>query len=124
MTSGSPSNVLFVVMDTVRKDHLGPYGYHRDTTPGLDEFAEEATVFDNAVAPAPWTLPVHASIFTGMYPSRHGADQENPYLEGRRRSRSRSRRRATRPPATPRTPGSPPTPTSPTGSTTRTTSSR
>jgi len=82
MTSGSPSNVLFVVMDTVRKDHLGPYGYHRDTTPGLDKFAEEATVFDNAVAPAPWTLPVHASIFTGMYPSRHGADQENPYLEG------------------------------------------
>ena len=82
MTSGSPSNVLFVVMDTVRKDRLGPYGYDRDTTPGLDEFAEEATVFDNAVAPAPWTLPVHASVFTGMYPSRHGADQENPYLEG------------------------------------------
>ncbi|WP_049980323.1 sulfatase [Halolamina rubra] len=82
MTSGSPENVLFVVMDTVRKDHLGPYGYDRDTTPGLDAFAEEATVFDNAVAPAPWTLPVHASVFTGMYPSRHGADQENPYLEG------------------------------------------
>ncbi|QKY20714.1 sulfatase [Halolamina sp. CBA1230] len=82
MTSGSPENVLFVVMDTVRKDHLGPYGYDRDTTPGLDAFAEEATVFDNAVAPAPWTLPVHASMFTGMYPSRHGADQENPYLEG------------------------------------------
>lgn len=82
MTSGSPSNVLFVVMDTVRKDRLGPYGYDRDTTPGLDAFADEATVFENAVAPAPWTLPVHASIFTGMYPSRHGADQENPYLEG------------------------------------------
>ncbi|MBP1988361.1 sulfatase [Halolamina salifodinae] len=82
MTSGSPSNVLFVVMDTVRKDRLGPYGYDRDTTPGLDGFADEATVFENAVAPAPWTLPVHTSIFTGMYPSRHGADQENPYLEG------------------------------------------
>ncbi|MFW5939421.1 MAG: sulfatase [Halolamina sp.] len=82
MTSGSPSNVLFVVMDTVRKDRLGSYGYDRDTTPGLDAFAEDATVFENAVAPAPWTLPVHASIFTGMYPSRHGADQENPYLQG------------------------------------------
>ncbi|GAB7094472.1 sulfatase [Halolamina litorea] len=82
MTSGSPSNVLFVVMDTVRKDRLGPYGYERDTTPGLDAFAEEATVFENAVAPAPWTLPVHASMFTGMYPSQHGADQENPYLQG------------------------------------------
>ena len=82
MPSGSSPNVLFVVMDTVRKDHLGPYGYDRDTTPGLDAFAEEAAVFENAVAPAPWTLPVHASLFTGMYPSQHGADQENPYLEG------------------------------------------
>ncbi|MFB6160421.1 MAG: sulfatase [Haloferacaceae archaeon] len=75
-------NVLFVVMDTVRKDRLTPYGYDRATTPGLADFAEEATVFDEAVAPAPWTLPVHASLFTGMYPSEHGADQENPYLEG------------------------------------------
>ncbi len=82
MTSGSSPNVLFVVMDTVRKDRLGPYGYQRDTTPGLDAFAEEAAVFENAVAPAPWTLPVHASMFTGMYPSQHGASQENPYLEG------------------------------------------
>ncbi|RDZ42772.1 sulfatase [Haloferax sp. Atlit-10N] len=82
MTAESPENVLFVVMDTVRKDHLTPYGYDRPTTPGLDRFADEATVFEQAVAPAPWTLPVHASLFTGMYPSQHGADQENPYLEG------------------------------------------
>ncbi|SFF76397.1 Sulfatase [Halopelagius inordinatus] len=78
----SPENVLFVVMDTVRKDHLTPYGYEKPTTPTLESFAEEATVFEQAVAPAPWTLPVHASLFTGMYPSHHGADQENPYLEG------------------------------------------
>ncbi|WP_336023976.1 sulfatase [Halobellus salinisoli] len=82
MTTESPENVLFVVMDTVRKDRLTPYGYDRPTTPNLATFAEEATVFEEAVAPAPWTLPVHASLFTGMYPSRHGADQENPYLEG------------------------------------------
>ncbi|ELZ73771.1 arylsulfatase [Haloferax prahovense DSM 18310] len=82
MTAESPENVLFVVMDTVRKDHLTPYGYDRPTTPGLDRFADKATVFEQAVAPAPWTLPVHASLFTGMYPSQHGADQENPYLEG------------------------------------------
>jgi arylsulfatase A-like enzyme len=82
MTTESPENVLFVVMDTVRKDRLTPYGYDRPTTPNLEAFAEEATVFEQAVAPAPWTLPVHASLFTGMYPSRHGADQENPYLEG------------------------------------------
>ncbi|MFC6827060.1 sulfatase [Halopelagius fulvigenes] len=78
----SPDNVLFVVMDTVRKDHLTPYGYEKPTTPTLESFTEEATVFEQAVAPAPWTLPVHASLFTGMYPSHHGADQENPYLEG------------------------------------------
>jgi arylsulfatase A-like enzyme len=82
MSSESPENVLFVVMDTVRKDRLTPYGYEKPTTPALESFAEEATVFEQAVAPAPWTLPVHASLFTGMYPSHHGADQENPYLEG------------------------------------------
>ncbi|SFR32764.1 sulfatase [Halogeometricum limi] len=82
MSTESPENVLFVVMDTVRKDRLTPYGYDRPTTPNLEAFAEEATVFEQAVAPAPWTLPVHASLFTGMYPSDHGADQENPYLEG------------------------------------------
>jgi len=81
MTGQGPSNVLFVVLDTVRKDHLTPYGYDRPTTPNLEAFAEEATVFEEAVAPAPWTLPVHASMFTGLYPSQHGADQESPYLD-------------------------------------------
>jgi Arylsulfatase A and related enzymes len=82
MPAESPENVLFVVMDTVKKDHLSPYGYDRPTTPTLNSFAEDATVFEEAVAPAPWTLPVHASLFTGLYPSQHGASQENPYLEG------------------------------------------
>ncbi|WP_435196893.1 sulfatase [Natronomonas sp. EA1] len=78
--SDTSGNVLFVVMDTVRKDHLTPYGYDEPTTPGLERFAEEAVVYDHAVSPAPWTLPVHASLFTGLYPSEHGASQENPYL--------------------------------------------
>ncbi|TKR28107.1 sulfatase [Natronomonas salsuginis] len=82
MDDSRQSNVLFVVLDTVRKDRLGPYGYDRDTTPELSAFAEEATVFGSAVAPAPWTLPVHASLFTGRYPSQHGADQGSPYLDG------------------------------------------
>jgi arylsulfatase A-like enzyme len=73
-------NVLFVVLDTVRKDHLTPYGHDRPTTPALGEFAEEARVYDHAVAQAPWTLPVHASMFTGLYPSEHAATQEDPYL--------------------------------------------
>ncbi|NHN43620.1 sulfatase-like hydrolase/transferase [Halorubellus sp. JP-L1] len=74
-------NVLFVVLDTVRKDHLSVYDYDRPTTPALEEFANEAAVYEQAVSPAPWTLPVHASMFTGLYPSEHGASQENPYLE-------------------------------------------
>jgi arylsulfatase A-like enzyme len=74
-------NVLFVVLDTVRKDHLSVYGHDRPTTPALKAFAEEAAVYEQAVSQAPWTLPVHASLFTGLYPSEHGASQENPYLE-------------------------------------------
>ena len=73
-------NVLFVVMDTVRKDHLTPYGYDRPTTPTLEAFAGEALVYEEAVAQAPWTLPVHASMFTGLYPAGHTATQEAPYL--------------------------------------------
>jgi arylsulfatase A-like enzyme len=75
-------NVLFVVLDTVRKDHLTVYGHDRPTTPALESFADEAHVYEEAVAPAPWTLPVHASMFTGRYPSDHGATQEDPYLAG------------------------------------------
>ncbi|MDX1745907.1 MAG: sulfatase-like hydrolase/transferase, partial [Halobacteriales archaeon] len=75
-------DVVFVVLDTVRKDRLSAYGYERPTSPGLESFADEATRFEEAVAPAPWTLPVHASLFTGLYPSEHGASQERPYLEG------------------------------------------
>jgi arylsulfatase A-like enzyme len=82
MTDDGPANVLFVVMDTVRKDRLSVYGHDRETTPALESLAEEATTFEEALAPAPWTLPVHASMFTGQYPSEHGASQEDPYLEG------------------------------------------
>jgi len=82
MTETDGDNVLFVVLDTVRKDRLTVYDDARETTPHLAEFAEEAAVFDGAVAPAPWTLPVHASMFTGLYPSEHEATQEDPYLEG------------------------------------------
>ncbi|MFB6295353.1 MAG: sulfatase-like hydrolase/transferase [Halobacteriales archaeon] len=82
MTADGATNVLFVVMDTVRKDHLSVYGYDRETTPALEALAAEAATFEEALAPAPWTLPVHASMFTGQYPSEHGASQEDPYLEG------------------------------------------
>jgi arylsulfatase A-like enzyme len=82
MTADGVDNVLFVVLDTVRQDHLSVYGYDDPTTPALESVADEFRIFEEAVAPAPWTLPVHASMFTGRYPSEHGATQESPYLEG------------------------------------------
>ena len=70
--SGKP-NVLLITMDTVRADHLSVYGYPTDTTPNLREFSRSATVYTRAVAASDYTLPAHASIFTGLYPDWHGA---------------------------------------------------
>jgi arylsulfatase A-like enzyme len=74
-TAGAASSpdVVLVVLDTVRADHLAAYGYARNTMPGLDEFARQSTVYTNAVAAADMTLSSHASMFTGVYPFRHGA---------------------------------------------------
>ncbi|MFC6731008.1 MULTISPECIES: sulfatase [unclassified Haladaptatus] len=80
MTATKHKNIVIVVMDTVRKDALSVYNANRSTSPNLEQFAANAVVFDQAVSPAPWTLPVHASLFTGEYPSQHGASQETPYL--------------------------------------------
>lgn len=65
-------DVLFIILDSMRRDRVSTYGHRRATTPTLDALAEQATVFDNAFAPAPWTLPSHCSFFTGLYPSEHG----------------------------------------------------
>lgn len=75
-------NVLLLVWDTVRARSLSLYGYHRATTPNLDKFAQQAVVFDAAVTTAPWTLPAHASLFTGLYPHEHLADRDSP-LDGK-----------------------------------------
>ena len=64
MSDAAGRNVLFVVMDTVRKDHLTPYGYDRPTTPTLGAFADEALVYEEAVAQAPWTGSVHGACAT------------------------------------------------------------
>ena len=65
-------DVLFVVLDSLRKDRVSLYGHERETTPMLDSLAQRATVYENAYTPAPWTLPSHASMFTGRFPSEHG----------------------------------------------------
>lgn len=65
-------NVVLVVLDTVRTDHTSGWGYRRPTTPNLDGFLLESAKFNRALAPAPWTLPSHASMFTGKYPFMTG----------------------------------------------------
>jgi arylsulfatase A-like enzyme len=65
--------LVWVSQDTLRADHLGAYGYDRDTSPNFDRLGRGFTVFDRAVSPASWTLPALASQMTSRYPSFHGA---------------------------------------------------
>ena len=67
------AHVVLIVMDSVRADHLSAYGYKRETTPNLRELARHATLYRRAIATGDMTLPSHGSIFTGLYPSWHGA---------------------------------------------------
>jgi arylsulfatase A-like enzyme len=66
-------NVILISIDTLRADHLGCYGYTKNTTPRIDAFRRGAALFEQAIAHAPSTLPSHASIFTSLLPSHHGA---------------------------------------------------
>ena len=74
-------NIILILVDTLRADHLSCYGYSRRTSPHLDAFAEDATLYTAAISPGAWTPPSHASIFTGTYPSCHGVDRMHPYLD-------------------------------------------
>jgi arylsulfatase A-like enzyme len=66
--------IVLIVVDTVRADHVGVYGAAHPTTPNIDRFAARAVRFDNAQAPSSWTVPSMASLFTGVYPWRHGVN--------------------------------------------------
>ncbi|PYX09114.1 MAG: hypothetical protein DMG88_07370 [Acidobacteria bacterium] len=77
--SGSP-NVLVIVIDTLRADHLSSYGYARTTSPQIDQLAKNGVLFENAIAPCSWTLPSHASLLTGRYPFEHGLKNVQPWL--------------------------------------------
>ena len=65
--------IILIVVDTLRADHLGLYGYRRPTSPVLDHWASEGRVYDNAFATAPWTLPSFGSLYTGRWPLIHRA---------------------------------------------------
>jgi arylsulfatase A-like enzyme len=71
-------NVLLLILDTVRSFDLSLYGFPRPTTPALDRWAKRGVVFDRAYSTAPWTLPSHASIFTGHFPDDMVADWRTP----------------------------------------------
>lgn len=71
--AGSP-NVLVIVVDTLRADHLSTYGYMRPTSPNLDRLAQQGVLFENAVSTSSWTLPAHASLVTGRYTYEHHAE--------------------------------------------------
>lgn len=75
-------NVLLIILDTLRRDRLSAYGHRRETSPAFDDFASRASLFTRAVAPSHWTIPAHASLFTGVYPSTHQVTQADSQLSG------------------------------------------
>ncbi len=79
-TAPSVPNVVLVVLDTTRADRLSLYGNPRPTSPALDAFARDAAVYEQAISPAPWTVPAHASLFSGLAPATHGATNEQELL--------------------------------------------
>jgi arylsulfatase A-like enzyme len=79
---GAP-DVVLVVLDTVRAQSVSTYGYGRPTAPTLDRLAREGALFLDATSPSTWSLPSHASLFTGRYPSSHGAHGEHRFLDDR-----------------------------------------
>ncbi|MDY6765997.1 MAG: sulfatase [Candidatus Nanohaloarchaea archaeon] len=80
MTADRP-NIVVLVLDTLRARNVSCYGYDRETTPFLDQIAAAGVKCENAYTVAPWTLPAHASLFTGLYPSEHGADARSKHLD-------------------------------------------
>lgn len=76
-TTGLP-NVILIVLDTVRSASLGLQGYDRPTTPQMAQWIKEGVFFDRAIATAPWTLPSHASMFTGRWHHELTTDFRSP----------------------------------------------
>lgn len=73
-------NVLLISLDTLRADHMGCYGYKRNTSPNIDKFAKEGVLFENLTAASSWTVPSHMSMFTSLYPSVHGVESTKTCL--------------------------------------------
>ncbi len=74
-TPPEPPNIVLISIDSLRADHVGAYGYPRDTTPAMDRLATEGTLFENVVADSSWTLPAHVTMMTGLSSLAHGVDE-------------------------------------------------
>jgi arylsulfatase A-like enzyme len=73
-------NIVLIVADTARASNFSLYGYEKETSPNLESIADESTLYTNTIATAPWTMPSHASIFTGQCSSHHGSTRSSPQL--------------------------------------------
>lgn len=74
-------NIIILVLDTARAKSFSCYGYGKKTTPYIDRFADSATFYENCFSPAPWTLPSHASLFTGLYTGEHNVNGANLFFD-------------------------------------------
>jgi hypothetical protein len=70
--SAGPPNIALIVVDSLRQDSLGCYGFQGDISPGIDRLASRSVIFENAISAAPWTPPSVASIFTSLHVPAHG----------------------------------------------------
>lgn len=75
--NAKPENILLIVVDSLRADRLSCYGYEKETSPFIDSLAGNGLKFENAYSIAPWTVPVHGSLFTGQLPSYHGSHRKS-----------------------------------------------
>jgi arylsulfatase A-like enzyme len=79
LPAGDPQrpDIILLSIDTLRADHLGTYGYTRDTSPFFDRLAAEGTLFEQAWSPTSWTLPSHTTMLSGQRPETHGAIEDH-----------------------------------------------
>ncbi len=70
-------NIIFISIDSLRADHLGCYGYIRDTSPNIDDFSRDCVLYRYSISQANWTLPSYASMFTALNPNKHLAGTLN-----------------------------------------------
>jgi len=83
--AGFRPSIVFILVDTLRADYLGSYGFEGDISPGLDRLASESLRFENAFSQAPWTKPSIATLFTSLYPEVHGLTNHEGLFWGKGR---------------------------------------